>query len=362
MSWLSRVVGDAVAGWRSGTRRSQQLVLAGLVGCVVASMLVSLRDYDLFPIAGFFLWMMVGLLLLRFRELVALSVLVVVAGSVSRLDQGDAAGGRVAGVVLLLLAAALVLYASSRQRSGLPGPLSAALLADLRDRLNAQGRVPALPGGWSCETAMVAAHDVGYAGDFMLADLDAETQRLDLVLVDVVGKGVKAAPSALLLAGALGGMVGTLRGQALFEAANSFLLRQDERYTEETFATAVHLSVDLATGAFIIHSAGHPPALRYDPVAGRWAPDGARGLALGVLPHPELEASTGVLGPGGALLFYTDGVVESRDGDIEDGIAWLQDTAAAAMGRGTAGAARRIVRQVPRGDDDRAVLLLSRSD
>lgn len=357
---LTRAVRDAIAGWRTGTRRSQQLVLGGLVAGVVASMLVSLRDYDVFPLAGFFIWMLLGLLLLRFREMAVLAGVVLLAGTVTRVDQGDAAGGQVAGVLLLLLSAALVLYASGRQRSGLPGPLSAALLADLRDRLNAQGRVPELPGPWACETAMVAAHGVGYAGDFMVADLDTESGRLDLVLVDVVGKGVKAAPAALLLAGALGGLVGSLRGPALFEAANSFLLRQDERYTEETFATAVHLSVDLVDGGYTILSAGHPPALRWEPEPGEWVLDGARGLALGVLPHPELEASTGVLAPGQALLFYTDGVVESRGDDIEDGITWLRQTAAAVFAEGRPGAARRIVARVPRGDDDRAVLVLSR--
>jgi hypothetical protein len=357
---LTRAVRDSIAGWRTGTRRSQEQVLAVLVVAALVSMLVSLHDYDVFPLAGFFVWLLLGMLLLRFREMVVLTGVVVVAGSISRLDQG-AAGGGIAGVVLLLVSAALVLYAAGRERSGLPGPLSAALLADLRDRLNAQGRVPELPAPWACETAMVAAHGVGYAGDFMVVDLDTDLRRLDLVLVDVVGKGVKAAPSALLLAGALGGMVGSLRGPTLFEAANAFLLRQDERYTEETFATAVHVSVDLDDGRYTILSAGHPPALRWEPAQGRWVLDGARGLALGVLPHPELEASTGVLAPGQALLFYTDGVVESRSNDIEDGIQWLQDTAATEFLRRPAGAARRIVAQVPRGDDDRAVLLLSRA-
>ena len=59
---------------------------------------------------------------------------------------------------------------------------------------------------------MVAAYGVGYAGDFMVVDLDDDAQRLDLVLVDVVGKGMAAAPSSLLFAGALGGLVGTLPG------------------------------------------------------------------------------------------------------------------------------------------------------
>lgn len=350
--------------WRSGTARSQRLVLATLSLGVLVSLGVSLLEYAAFPLAGYFVWLLLGMLLLRFRELCQLALLVLLAGTAARLHPGAVAGGAVASIVLLLTATGLVLFASSRQRSGLPAPLSEALFSELRDRLNALGRVPELPGPWACETAMISAHGVGYAGDFMVADLDSEAGRLDLVLVDVVGKGVKAAPSALLLAGALGGVVGALRGPALFEAANDFLLRQDERYAEDTFATAVHVSVDLTDGSYTILSAGHPPALRYAaraPGEGEWVVDNARGLALGVMPHPDLDASTGVLGPGEALLFYTDGVVESRGGDIEDGISWLQEVAGTAFARGHEGTARRVVRQVPRGDDDRAVLVLTRT-
>lgn len=346
-----------VTAWRSGTRRSQRSVLAVLVAGVAVSCVVSAVRYELFPVAGYFLWLLAGAVLLRFSQLVVLVGLIALAGvaAVASPTAGDEAP--LGPLVMLGLTSVLVLYVSSRQRSGLPGPLSEALLADLRDRLDAQGRVPSLPQGWHAQSAMVAAFGVGYAGDFMVTNLDEEEQRLELVLVDVVGKGVAAAPSALLFAGALGGLVGALRGPALFEAANDFLLRQG---SEETFATAVHLSVGLVDGRYTILSAGHPPALRWSPEVSRWEVDNSRGTALGVLPHPELNASHGVLGAGEALMFYTDGVVETRGADIDERIAWLQETARRAVRRGFAGAARRVVDQVPRGDDDRALLILSR--
>ena len=152
------------------------------------------------------------------------------------------------------------------------------------------------------------------------------------------------------------------RRRELMLAANDFLLRQ---HADETFSTAVHLLVDLETGSYSITSAGHPPALHWHaPDAAQertWAIDNARGTALGIMPDPELHASAGLLSPGDALMFYTDGVIEERDSDLDTGIAWLQRVARDAVLPGFDGAARRILRQVARGDDDRAVLILERS-
>ncbi len=353
MTWAH----ELSTAWRSGTRRSQLLTLELLLLGVLGSFAVSLTHYELFPLPGYFLWLLLGMLLLRFDQLAVLTSVVVVAGAVARLDQGELAGGRGAGTVLLFVSAALVLYVASRQRSGLPTPLSEALLSDLRDRLTAQGQIPDLSPDWHAQSAMIAAYGVGYAGDFMVADLDEEEQRLELVLVDVVGHGMTAAPSALLLAGALGGLIGAMRERDLLDAANGFLLRQRN---DESFATAVHLSLDLASGAYTIRSAGHPPALRWSATSDSWTIDSSRGLALGVMSPLELNASHGVLEAGDALLFYTDGVVESLTSDLDVGIDWLRGVAQRAFLQGVDGAAARITAQVMRGDDDRAVLIISR--
>ena len=143
----------------------------------------------------------------------------------------------------------------------------------------------------------------------------------------------------------------------MFHAANRFLARLPE---EEQFATAVHLSVDLATGTYEITSAGHPPALRWDAPQHEWVIDGARGTALGVLDEPELHQSQGRLFAGEALMFYTDGVVESRTAQIDAGIEWLQHVARDAVHSGFSGAAERVIEKVEYGEDDRAVLILTR--
>jgi hypothetical protein len=350
-------VNDRVAAWRTGSASSQLLALALLLAGVAASLVVSLTDYDLMPLTAYFVWLLFGMLLLRFVPMLVLTAVTLAAAFGAVLHEGQITGARLTAVATMVVAAALLLLQSSRQRSGLPGSLGEAMLVDLRDRLQAQGKVPPLPAGWSSQSAMLAAHGAGYAGDFLVADLDEDERHLEMILVDVCGKGVAAATQALQFAGALGGLIGSLPPIALLEAANRFLLRQ---FSDESFATAVHVLVDLEDGAYSIVSAGHPPALRWCGAQGEWVVDNARGTALGITRRPELVASTGVLAPGEALLFYTDGVVESRTSDLDEGIAWLRRTAREAVADGYAGAARRIVRRVARGDDDRAVLILSR--
>src|SRR5262245_49874290 len=296
------------------------------------------------PLTAYFLWLVVARILLSFRPLLVVGALDALAGTLSVLLSEDITPFLVLALVEFRAVVAIVLYIARRAHSDLPSTLSEALLVQLRARLQAQGRIPELPDGWQAQTAMLASNGVPYAGDFLVADLHDDQRILEVVLVDVCGKGTAAGPAALQFAGALGGLIGALPPEDLFRAANDFLLRQDD---DEAFATAVHLRVDLADGSYQITSAGHPPALRWDAPAGEWVIDNARGTALGVLPDPELHSSLGKLFPGEALLFYTDGVVEGRTTHIDAGIAWLQQVARDAVGRGFPGAAKRIIGQVP---------------
>ena len=56
-----------------------------------------------------------------------------------------------------------------------------------------------------------------------------------------------------------------------------------------------------------------------------------------------------------------DGVIEAGSRDIDDGIEWLRHQALHAVdARGFTGLPRRVLKKVPRGTDDRAILLLER--
>src|SRR5262249_42021073 len=128
-------------------------------------------------------------------------------------------------VVQFVAAVVIVLYIARLAHSDLPSTLSEALLVQLRERLPGPGRVPELPDGWQAQTAMLASHGDTYAGDFLVADLSDDRRVLEVILVDVCGKGTAAGPAALQFAGALGGLIGALPPEQLFRAANDFLLR-----------------------------------------------------------------------------------------------------------------------------------------
>ncbi|MGI9085818.1 MAG: PP2C family protein-serine/threonine phosphatase [Aeromicrobium sp.] len=361
LSALAAFIDEKALAWRYGTRRGQFFAMAVLALISVGIMVASLMSYNLFPVATYVLPLLLGSITLRYQPLLLFVGLVAACAAVTVTRETIVNGWlapRMSNIIMLVLVAVIVLFAASRYRSGLPGQMGEAMLVDLNERLQVQGIVPTLPNGWQSQSAMLSAGGAKFAGDFLVANLSDDQSQLEMVLVDVCGKGVGAGTQSLQFAGALGGLIGSLPPLGLFSAANDFLLRQ--RW-DEGFATAVHVLVDLDSGAFSVINAGHPPALRWSDRQSLWNVDGARGTALGVLDRPDFVRSTGVIEPGDALMFYTDGVVESRVRDVRSGIDWLRGIAGRViLADGFEDAPRRILAHVTGGDDDRAVLVLSR--
>ena len=354
---VTSYVQQRVEGWRTGSRGSQAFLLLVFVALVGAAVGIGELAQVVVPVSVWFLVLMLGLMLLRFVPLLFLIVVLGSAAYWTSVQTDFATPSRGAALLTLAVGVLLAIHQSSRQRSGLPMALSEAVLTQLRDRLQRQGVVPPLPNGWRCESATITANGPSYAGDFLVADL-RERRWLEMALVDVCGKGTSVGPQALQFAGALGGLIGALPPAELMAAANHFLLRQE---SDESLATAVHLKIDLVTGDYTITSAGHPPALHWHLDQRGWAIDNARGMALGVIDDADFTPSRGRLRPGEALMFYTDGVIESADRDLDAGIDWLRDAALRAVDtRGFTGMPKRVLKKVPRGDDDRALLVLER--
>jgi serine phosphatase RsbU (regulator of sigma subunit)/PAS domain-containing protein len=96
-------------------------------------------------------------------------------------------------------------------------------------------------------------------------------------------------------------------------------------------ATAAVLTIDLPApdgrAAMAWCSAGHPPGLLLRADGTVTALSGLRGdLLLGVDPAAVRAHHRTTLGPGDAVLLYTDGLIERRHTDLDDGLAQLVDT------------------------------------
>ena len=343
-------------------RRSPPPEGPSLVGLVVLSVLATvggvLFGVGFFPPGLLVLPLLGGGLLLRRRSMRVL--LVVVAGCLAY----DLVHFRMelvrpgALVVLVVTAGVAYEFTRSREETGLSGSSGDTFVVELRQRLQRQGELPALPTGWQGEAVLSPAGGGPFAGDFVVSALAGEGRRLELALVDVSGKGVEAGTRALLLSGALGGLLGSLSPDGFLPAANRYLDRQE---WEEGFATAVHLVVDLVDGHFSIESAGHPPVALFDAGSGRWELLPAEGLALGLLPEVTYEAVTGRLERGDALLLYTDGLVEVPGRDLSVGIDKLLGEAERLVTRGFRGGGQALVDRVAsEGSDDRGLVLVWR--
>ncbi len=161
----------------------------------------------------------------------------------------------------------------------------------------------------------VAEADVPIGGDFYDV-MPVGPGAWGVVVGDVCGRGPEAA--------ALTGLVRhTLRAAVVREQAPSRVLRQTneamlQQIDDSRFCTAAYLRVELTdprAGRVRVSasSAGHPrPVLvRAD---GRAEVLDCAGTLLGVVPDPVLIDVHTELGPGDAVVLYTDGVTEARRG------------------------------------------------
>jgi hypothetical protein len=271
-----------------------------------------------------------------------------------------------AGPGLVVTIAATAYFAdvlsNTRGKLGTRGLRADRMMIELRDRIRAQGTLPDLGEGWGSAVVLRPAGGSSFGGDFVISHSDGKT--LEVALVDVSGKGMDAATRALLLSGAFGGVLGSVPRERFLPAANAYLRRGS---TDEGFVTAVHLSIDLASGEYTLYSAGHPPAARFDANTGKWQTSTARGIVLGVVPDlaavPDVP-DEGVLRRGDAIMLYTDGMVEAPGRDIDEGIARLLGEAERLVVSGFKSGAPELVTSLQRSvgsNDDCALVLIWRS-
>ena len=174
--------------------------------------------------------------------------------------------------------------------------------------------------GWQLHARYVPAPGGQVGGDWYDA-LELPDGRLAVVIGDVAGHGLSAAAA-----------MGQLRN-----AVRAFLLRGDgpaaalrwtdvvaRRTMDTDMATCVVALVDRETGRVELSIAGHPRPLVLDAVGGAElleAPvDRPVGVGSGDPPTHRFQIE-----PGGGLVLYSDGLVDSRSTNLRAGLARLVD-------------------------------------
>ncbi len=189
------------------------------------------------------------------------------------------------------------------QRSLLPTGLSAPSSVEVRHRYLPGSKLIEVGGDWYESIALPGA-------------------RVALVVGDVAGHGVRAAVTM----GRLRAAIQTLARLELSPAESLQQLDELMRTLGERephFATCAYAVFDAVTGTCEVASAGHLPPLLV-------RPDGSS-VYLEVPPAPPLGIGEGpihsqdfTIDDGSLLVLYTDGLVENRTRDIDDGLADLQ--------------------------------------
>jgi anti-sigma regulatory factor (Ser/Thr protein kinase)/PAS domain-containing protein len=180
--------------------------------------------------------------------------------------------------------------------------------------------------------------------------------RTALVIGDVMGRGVRAAA-------VMGQLRTAVRAYARLDLPPHEVLQLLDGLAIEIdanqIATCVYAVHDPNEGRLVYASAGHLPILVRDENGTVLRADEPTGPPLGT--GGWVHASGSVpLGPGSTAVLYTDGLVERRDEDLDEGIAALERALAGATGTPQV-VCDRLVRSAgvtADHDDDVAVLVL----
>lgn len=178
--------------------------------------------------------------------------------------------------------------------------------------------LPEVP-GLEFAARYVPGTDTGVGGDWYDV-FPLPGDRVGIVMGDVVGNGLAAAV-------VMGRLRSALRAYALDVGPPAEVLRKlDRKATHFEFGTMVTVSyavVDQTREHVTMAIAGHPPPVLAEPGRDTVLVGLPVGLPIGVPHDGGYQDFTLDLRPGALLCFYTDGLVERRDSDIDTGLERL---------------------------------------
>ncbi len=161
--------------------------------------------------------------------------------------------------------------------------------------------------------------DVDVGGDWYDV-LAVSATEVALIIGDVVGHDVQAATTMGKLRYAMQAFsFEDPSPAAVFNRLNRFMAREGD----ETFATAVYLLLDTATGNVRAVNAGHPPPLLLQAGVAAYLPT-TTSPPIGLGGPGPFEETELVLPPAATLVLYTDGLIERRGEDLEAGFERLR--------------------------------------
>jgi len=208
---------------------------------------------------------------------------------------------------------------------------------------------PSIPGLDLAVSYLPASDGVHVGGDWY--DIfPLGTGRAGLVIGDVAGHSIASASI-------MGQVRSMLRAYAIDHPHPAEVLQRTNtalgRLLPEAMASAVYAVLDLTTGDLRYANAGHPPPLLAAGTGQAEYLDDAPGVMLGARAEISLAAGQRRLAPGTGLLFYTDGLIEDRYRDIDEGLGALA-TAVTQSGARTADQIRAAAESVLHGEPSRA--------
>jgi phosphoserine phosphatase RsbU/P len=189
--------------------------------------------------------------------------------------------------------------------------------AELRYNLRAAGRLqtrlllPHEPPEWPELRWGVHYAPLDHLGGDYYDVARPDANHLGFLIADASGHSIAAAMVAIMSRTAFTDASGsTTSPGAVLAEMNARL----QGLADERFVTAFYGVLDRRTRVLTYANAGHPYPYRFVAGTGEVQELSAQGFMLGIIPEEQYREKTVQLEPGDRLCFYTDGLVEARNG------------------------------------------------
>ncbi len=173
---------------------------------------------------------------------------------------------------------------------------------------------PIIP-GWELCTEYQAARQV--SGDFYdFIEFNEAPGHLGLVIADVADKGVPAA-----LFGAMSRTTIRATASCGYSPAEALLRANDlmmQSNRSDIFLTAFYALLNIHTGNMVYANAGHNRPLWFQKSTGKCCELVTTGMALAIFEDIQFKECAIDLAPGDKVVFYTDGVTEAMDAELQE--------------------------------------------